>query len=185
MDNLTFWSQVIAAVAWPVAALAAVLILRRPLLDSLALLRRIRYKDFEASFAQEVDELKAAASDALPAAPRAPDAGPIITEHLAKLAETSPRAAIIEAWMELASAAVAALKRKGVPLPPGGSRNPLEVEQALRRSEILDDKQIVVLRHLRTLRNSAALSPELTLNSAAALEYVALARRLMGVIKAR
>jgi len=59
MDALTFISELIKAVAWPVTAIALVVLLRKPIVELIPLLRRLKYKELELEFAQEVSELKA------------------------------------------------------------------------------------------------------------------------------
>lgn len=59
MDVLTFISELIKSLAWPVAIIILVILLRKPIVELIPLLRRLKYKDLELEFSQEVTELKA------------------------------------------------------------------------------------------------------------------------------
>ena len=59
MDVLTFISEIIKALAWPLAVVTLVFLLRRPVIEVFPLLRRLKYKDIELEFAQEVSQLEA------------------------------------------------------------------------------------------------------------------------------
>jgi len=120
MDTTTFIVELIKALAWPAVIVGLILFLRKPLRDLIPLLIRLKYKDFEIEFGKKIEEAKAEAAvelskeAAVKALPPQPD------EKLAKLAEVSPRAAVLEAWRqtehELVRAAAEVL-RKQMPCP--------------------------------------------------------------------
>jgi len=58
MDWLTFISNTIKAISWPTAVIILVIILRRPLVRLLLLLRRLKYKDLELDFGERLEELE-------------------------------------------------------------------------------------------------------------------------------
>ncbi len=179
MDWLTFASTVIASLAWPAVVVVAAFTLREPAKSLVKLLTKLKYGDLELSFERKVEKLEQSASDALP--PEVPTTSPqkpVLTPEVATLAESSPRAAIIEAWVRVSAAALSALKRKGVALPPGKQHPPLLIERSLAESGLLTEEQLGLLRQLRNMRNSAVHGSSFKLDTGAALAYVSIAGRL-------
>ncbi len=178
MDALTFAAAVIKAVAWPATVIGLVLLLRRPLRGLIPLLTRIKYRDFELEFGRKIEELQAEVAVALPeGAAQALPSGP--PQAILKLAEVSPRAAVLEAWRELENAALRRTQRRIE--ARGGDSSKLRPHEALRelqREEALDPTAAKLLPVLRELRNRAAHAPEFALSSESAVNYAAIANRL-------
>lgn len=181
MDWLQFIASLIGSLAWPAVVLAAVVLLRRPLAALLPLLRRLKYKDIEVEFDREVRELRDEAAAVLPPLPRAvPSTVP--ENALLELASVSPRAAVVEAWLRVESAARRAIERRGVRPESGQALAGLQLTRTLRHAEILDNSARAVLDRLRMLRNQAVHAHDFAVGEESAREYVelslALARRL-------
>ncbi len=181
MDALEFIASIVASVAWPLAAVAALFMIRKPLAALATVLRRLKYGDVEISFEKEFKELEASRAAALPPGPQA---APVLTEQLARLAEISPSAVIIETWHQVAKAAVVALVQHNLPLPPDHVKNPTAVEEALRAAGILNGPQVDLLRRLRTIYGYAARDSDFLAAPGMALDYAATARDLIEVLNA-
>jgi len=171
VDWLSFIASIAGSVAWPGSVIGLVLILRRPIKDLLPLLQRLKYKEFEIEFGRRVEEVKEELAHELPPetvlAPTGEQAG-----ALARLAEVSPRSAVLEAWRDVEVAALEAAQKLG----GEAFRNRTLTFQAIRlleRSEALDRNVIGLLRDLRGLRNQAAHAPDFALTKESALEYAA------------
>ncbi len=180
MDWRTFAAEVIKALAWPLTLVGVLLALRRPLLALLPLVTRLRYKDLEFDFSRRLEEASAeAAALAAGAAGAAGGAGePAASGDLLALARTSPRAAILEAWIRLEAAALDAARRRGAPDPVSHLRAPTRLIEALEEGGVLDARQAAVFHDLRSLRNSAAHALNFTPAPETAADYVRLAARL-------
>ena len=113
MDILTFFSNIINSLAWPIALLVAVLLLRKPLLELFPFIQKLKYKEIEIEFGQRVREVGQELAEEL--APIGPEQELTRTEEdaLARLAEISPRSAIIEAWRGVELEALNTAKRLG------------------------------------------------------------------------
>ncbi len=136
MDVLSFVVQMTQALAWPVAAVVLALLLRRPLLGLLPLVQKLRYGPFELDFGRRVAELAVAAERELPAeVPTNADEAARLTD----LAQVSPRAAVLEAWLQVEQAAMALSRREGLALSSQELRTPLRLGQALEQAGALDD----------------------------------------------
>jgi hypothetical protein len=179
MDWRTFAAEVIKALAWPLTLVGVLLALRRPLLALLPLVTRLRYKDLEFDFSRRLEEASAeAAALAAGAAGGAGERAPPASGDLLALARTSPRAAILEAWIRLEAAALDAARRRGAPDPVSHLRAPTRLIEALEEGGVLDARQAAVFHDLRSLRNSAAHALNFTPAPETAADYVRLAARL-------
>jgi hypothetical protein len=185
VDWLTFIAEMTKALAWPLAALGIFLTLRKHLLARLPDLDVLEWKDVKFRFNQQVHEVATEARQALPE-PEVTRLPPLSDEaqHL-RLAELSPRAAILESWIALEDAATAALKRKGTTLTDRELRQPSVLVQALVDVGLLNEAQRQVVSELRTLRNAAAHATELKITSQTAREFVTIASAFERLIRAR
>lgn len=143
------------------------------------MLKKVKYGDLELGFEKSAERLDSKAAAALPPTDLGTSPAPsLISPEIASLVEKSPRAAIVEAWINLSGAALRALKRKGLTAPSGKHVAPQNVERAIGEAGLLDDEQLQLLRQLRNMRNAAVHGPEFTVEPGAALNYVAAANRL-------
>jgi hypothetical protein len=181
MDALTFVVQMTQALAWPVAAIVLVLLLRRPLVRLIPLIQKLRYGPFELDFGRQIAELAMEAERELPATDQ-PDSGGEAA-RLTGLAQVSPRAAVLEAWLQVEQAAMALSQREGLALSSQELRTPLLLGQALEQAGSLDDAKMAIYHQLRNLRNAAAHATNFELDTEAALEYVRLALRLAAYLR--
>ena len=182
MDWLQFVASIVGSLAWPGVVLAAVILLRRPLAALLPLLRRLKYKDLEVEFDREVRELREEAAAALPPLPRAVPSAIPEENALLELASVSPRAAVVEAWLLVESAARRAIERRGMRPEAERALSGPQLTRTLMHAEVLDNATRAVFDRLRMLRNQAVHAQDFAVGEASAREYVelslALARRL-------
>ena len=176
MSWLSFIAEIIKAVAWPLTVLGIFLVLRRPLTNLIPVLGRLKFKDFELDFGRRLAEVRADA-ETLPAA-RVGKPLPAGDDSLFHLAATAPRAAILEAWIRLEAAALAAARRKGSTEPVSRVRSPTRLIEALEEFGVIDARQAAVFHELRSLRNSAAHALGFEPAPDSARDYVRLAARL-------
>src|SRR5688572_29017131 len=124
MDSLTFIAAMADHLAWPLAAVIALLTFRSPISARIRTLRRFKYGELEFDLAEEVWEVRQAAetSPALAApAPKAlppgpsPELPPPWMAQARAMAETSPLSAVLLAWAALALKVDAVLHRLGIP----------------------------------------------------------------------
>ena len=175
MDWLQFIASLAAALAWPLTVLGIFLVLRRPLAALLPVVARLRFKDLELDFGRRLAEARAEAAT-MPAA--APTPAVATDEALLRLADAAPRAAILEAWLRLEAAALAAARRRGTTEPVSRLRAPTRLIEALEELRVIDARQAAVFHELRSLRNSAAHALGFEPSPDAARDYVRLAARL-------
>ena len=178
MDSLTFISSVISALAWPVTVIIIILILRLPLTNLFPLLQRLRFQGLELDFGRQVQALALEARNQLPPASGVLNTEESLRERWIELAQLSPRAVVLEAWLRLEKAAIDASKRHGLNLHSAEIRSPLLLGEALEQAGILEGATAGIYHQLRNLRNAAAHASEVAFSPDAAIEYADLAARL-------
>ncbi len=178
MDALTFISELIKSAAWPVTVIVLVVLLRKPIVELTPLLRKLKYKELELEFAQEVSELKA---EVEAIAKEKGEVAPSIAStpsNLLNIVTFSTRAAIMEAWLEVESASVTVASSFWGRSPDEAFKNMPRLGEYLLQCKVIDEKQLSVFNKLRQLRNKAAHAQELDLSESDARSYVQLASDL-------
>ena len=166
MQLLDFTAKIIASLAWPVTLLAIIFFLRKPIKNLLPFLERLKYKDFELSFHRQLEEVMETSD--IKQATQGKDS------ELERLALTSPKTSVLQAWHELEMAAEAKLKElqpaiRQIKSGPDGALGYFEYMGAL----IPRTKK--ALSQLRTLRNQAAHLPDSALSLQDARGYIQVA----------
>lgn len=154
MDILTFISNLVSALAWPISVLVIVLVFKLPLIELLRNLKRFKFKDAELDFEEAAAELKGIEAKEGKQIP--------LAENKLKLAELSPRGAILESWLELEEEIVITAEAQGIgkSRPGGMSGKPVPVDswtlaQLLAVSGKLSSSSLERLQKLRQIRNKA------------------------------
>lgn len=179
MNGLEFIASIVGSLAWPAVVIAVFYFLREPVKNLLPLLQKLKYKELELEFNRRVEEVRAEVVQELPVLPAA--AAPAQTDEItkaARLAETSPRAAVLEAWLSVEAAAFDAARRLDWAVPSEKSSNGAFAMKFLERHPQVDRSIVGLLRELRSLRNQAAHAPEFALSKSAAIEYASSAARV-------
>jgi hypothetical protein len=175
MDWLTFISKVVEAVAWPGACLAVLLVIRKELPAIARSLRKLKFKDMELEFGEAAKAVATEAKDAVP--PSKPDVQlsgkpkDEMTSRLEAIAEIAPRAAILEAWLQVEAAAADVVRKRGqvgITSTPG----PLRLRDGLQKAGLLSARQVAVFEDLRRLRNEAVHVPEAQFTKASVASYI-------------
>ena len=170
MDILTFISKIADSFAWPIVTLIGILLLRKPILGFLPFVQKLKYKEFEVEFGKRVEEVTAEVERELPTTDTQPGFAQLESNPIFKLAEVSPRSAVLEAWRSVEIASLNAAKKIFGPK----YQNRSMTYRALRefeKNEKIDRNILGLIRDLRGLRNEAAHAPEFALNMKSALDY--------------
>lgn len=126
MDWLTFVASVIGSLAWPATLLAVVLTLRNPIAKLLPDLKKLKYKDLEVDFGKGLERVEKQLDEVASAAPAAieqqsevqPEPLPKTRKELvAKIADLSPSAAILESWKNVERTLDFYLASRGIERP--------------------------------------------------------------------
>lgn len=171
-------AELLDAIAWPVAVVAIVLVLREPIRQRIRHLRTLKWKDGEVHFDEEAAEIGRRAERGLgvkvPSA-RVPAEAPGVISSAWDLVDVYPRGAVIEAWLGVETELLRALQSAGVEIHrPSGGR----AAQALTSEGLLGQDLAGLVKHLQRFRNEAVHAADFELSSDAATTYVATAGML-------
>lgn len=192
MDALTFVSNLISSVVWPLIVVSIVVLLRKPLRELIRdlgrRLRSIKFPGGEAEFSQELAEIKEAADEAnLPPVEAVPTGAPLLLgvevdiSQWARLAELSPTAAISEAWRQVENAMREAARRFDI--PESETRSAIALIRALGKRQALSPDTVAIVSDLRGIRNTAAHGMKVEISQSDAIEYISLARRIIAALR--
>ena len=192
MDDLTFVSNLISSLVWPLIVIAIVILLKKPLRELIhdlgRRLRIIKFPGGEAEFSEELAEIKEAADVAnLPPAAVMPTRDFLslrINEDMdewAKLVEVSPRSAISEAWRWVENAMRETAEKLNI--PQSDTRSPTALIRELGKREALNSETILIISDLRGIRNRAVHGIEPGISRADAIEYISLVRRIIATLR--
>ena len=179
MDWLTFISKVIESLAWPIAAVALVVLLRDEIAKLAPLIKRVKAGPLEAEFEREVKELKASTPEPS-ASGEAPPPDTASKSFLFQLAELHPRSAILESWVRVEAAARAVLDKKPVPVSKPGYIPAARLAEPLAQLDVLTPAQVTLFHELRRLRNDVAHAQGFEPTHESARTYIDLAMFLQG-----
>ncbi len=182
MDWLTFITKMTEALAWPVAGIVILVILRKHVAALVPHLRRVKAGPLEAEFERELQELRAAA-EVKPAAVAVQSTLSTREQVLFQLAEINPRSAILEAWQHVEVAARKRVLELGLH-ENGPERRPiLDAYRSLAKAKVLSMEGLALFNDLRSLRNQAAHVEEFNPTKVAAVDYVNLCKQLVSQIE--
>ena len=188
MNVLEFISAVVSALAWPIAVIIAVVVLRRPLRHLLSRLETFKGPGVEATFQRQVEEAKEEAALAVAGLPSVQEGDKSQQERLEysdllRLADVSPRAAILETWLRIESTLTDVAMRMDVSADT--RRGPLSLMEALERHGTIAPEVGSALRRLRNLRNVAVHTQDLDISKDSVVDYIETANFILRSLKER
>lgn len=179
-------SRLLGSIAWPAAATLIGFSFRSELRGLFGRLESLKYKDAEAKFNKQLLE---AEQSAPPVSSQAKDEWQEASvrgmftqyEQIRRIAEISPRAAILEAWIDVEVAIYAAAKRAGLEVK--GPANTYLLVRNLVSLEKISKDILPFFERLRKLRNEAAHLPDFVLDQVEADKYLDLALGLANTFR--
>ena len=172
----------IVGIAWPVATVWIAYLFRGELKALAARISQLKYKEVEAKFEKglaeaeaEVQKVERVTAPALPQPERLSQ-----LDQLRRIAEVSPRAAIMEAWVLIETAAAVGGFTSGVTIP---RVNPRLLTEHLARTGKIPEESVALMDKLRQLRNQAAHLPDFALSQDEAERYLELAVKISEIIR--
>jgi hypothetical protein len=166
MDFGTFIVRLVEALAWPTVVLVVFWTLRGQVGALVGRIRRLKWKDAEAAFSEELDK----AEEKVPPPP--PTEKPSDMEEQRATAQLPPAYIVQQAWLRVEHALGAASDQLG--LSPTARLNYAKRLQRLN----LSPEEADLLRQLRALRNQAVHSQQPDITVTDALRYKDLAESL-------
>lgn len=179
-------SKLLASVAWPTAAVLIAYFFREELRQLFGRLESLKYKDAEAKFNKQLKEAQEAAEPVrqkIPEGWEKASARAMFTqyEQFRRIAEVSPRAAILEAWIDVEVAIYAAAEKAGLEVK--GPGNAYSLARNLVSLNKIPKDILPFFEKLRRLRNDAAHLPDFVLDEGEANKYLDLALGLANTFR--
>lgn len=188
MDWLTFFSNTISALAWPATLTILLILVRKQLPQIASSLRRLKYKDIEVEFSEAAKAIANEISTAVPTAESAENIAGLekhaIKTRLEAIAELAPRAAILESWLQVETAAADVIQ-KSYPGALTSYPGPLRLREGLQKVGILNNHQLALFEQLRALRNEAVHVPDAEFTKAAVANYIESAIAIASYLEGR
>jgi hypothetical protein len=186
MSGLQFIVEFVKALAWPVAIVAIVVFLRRPIVDILMQLasglRRLRAGQSDAEFDRIAGQAKAELTATVSAVPGPGPGGaqiPVLLRYAAT-ADDDPAAAITQS-LGAVEAALRDLLGSSGKLVPVGTGDPTAIARFARDQGLVPESIVRTVDSVVTLRNSAAADPQ-RVTKDQAVKYLALVDALLFAI---
>jgi len=208
MDWMTFVVKLVEFGAWP--AIAAGILYKTwgsigPLASKLSKLASAKYKDFELKFDQGIQEVKETLQvpsgggpyvlkaetgyyemkgqeATLSTGTLTPQISNDLRSQLVRMADTAPRAAILEAWLRVEHAAEKLIQTKqteqGVEQRSRGMVGPAVLLRYLEKLSAVTPEQVESFQKLRKLRNDVVHTVDVSLPFDTVIEYIDLALTL-------
>ena len=182
MNWLQFFASIISSLAWPVAVVILVFLLRKPLTQILIALTRVKnlkFKDFELDFGTELQDIKRTVANAAPieqaeqtskeerdstSAQTGPSSeqqlvtNTYITEAIQLTSSGFSEAAVLVAWKAVEEALMNAALRLDLTHSGRAAISPGRNIDLLRAEGYIHTSTAEVLNRMRKLRNTAAHS---------------------------
>ena len=173
MNWLQFFASVIESIAWPVSLLVALWLLRNQLLPLIPNIGRLKYKNFEVEFREQIKELSSETKPKLTDEETPPSSDLEAANILYSLAEVSPRGAILEAWLRLESHAIMSLlARNKISKDEPPKVSPLQLAKLISTTNALKKDDLEIFHKLRELRNKAVHLTETSISQDDVAEYI-------------
>lgn len=178
MSILGFVAELVKALAWPAVAVLTLLLLRRPLVLALERLAKLKFGDWSLEFENESARVaeRIGRSNAKALTSNADE------DELLKLAEQSPRVAVIEAAIRVETALRRLASKHSQDVdrwPPG------QLSRQLSQKGVLDRATVESLQGLFHMRNLVVHATEREVTVQQATEFVTLANAILFVLRTK
>jgi hypothetical protein len=176
VDQLTFISEIVKSLTWPVTVIVIIVVLRKDISQLILNIKRFKHKGTEIDFERSVREIKEEVGGTHQESDVAvePD----------DLAILSPRGSVIESWLRIEEALMGYNQRNGIyseskKAQGGVARGILQILD----QDVLSKSSIHALSELRKLRNEAVHMNDSNISTSAANEYRLMSNKLVSEIE--
>ncbi|WP_028863118.1 HEPN domain-containing protein [Psychromonas aquimarina] len=168
MSWMQFIIELLDKITWPLVLVFFFIIMRQPLSALIPLAKKVKYKEFEVEFNQELKALTEQAQGEFPEFNL--DKKSLITAS----ADNLPNSAVLEAWKEVDDAAEKLIKSLDQNIDLNISTRYKLMENILLSEKIVDSKKGKLFNELRQLRNKVAHAKDFEVGKTQALQYIEL-----------
>lgn len=176
MDWLTFVVEMTKALAWPASIFGVMFFYRRSLPNLVGRLIGLKVGEFEATFLSEASQVTKQVEKARAGITTS---NSDLLDELEPLAQTSPRAAILESWFRIETEIRNLAQKSGINIERSSA--PV-LARKLKNQDVISEQTISAIRGLSALRNLAVHAPNPDLSSSKAIEFITLADAILSVL---
>jgi len=173
MTALAFIVEMTKALAWPLAVFGILVIYRKTLPNLVERIRSLKYGNFEAAFADQTTQV----AENISSTSQSLSGSASTDRKLLSLAQQSPRAAVLEAWLQIEQRLHALAASAGMEAKPRSSIT--ELLHSLRGANAITAETERALLGLSQLRNLAVHAPGEELSTQKAIDFITLAGALL------
>ncbi|MBU1369473.1 MAG: DUF4145 domain-containing protein [Proteobacteria bacterium] len=173
--------KIIEVIVWPVVVLASVYLLRKPLIELIPQLKKLKYKELEMEFEHELEALSKKSQESRSRVEIEVPKEEEEDYYLQRVKELSPIAAIMESWLGLETTAISTAQH--FKLTPEKKRINFHIAiQTLHKNNVLTDQDVANINDLRALRNKAAHELNFQITEDEAAKFIEIARDQSDII---
>lgn len=177
MNWMEFVIQLFDKLAWPSVILICVYSLKRPISKLIPLAKKLKFKDLEVEFGQELKSIVQKAEGAFPE---------LKYDHKSLLiasANNLPNSAVIESWEAVDVAAEALIRAKQINIKLDVNTRYKHIESILLKESLINTKQGKLFSELRQLRNRVAHAVGYEIGKVEAIQYIELCFKLISYLE--
>ena len=178
MGKVEFVARLVEALAWPGTVILIFLVLRKPLRELVPLLHRLRYRNLELDFAQQVQDAERQSDRVLPA----PDVGApksVVRMLADRLAAGQSRSVVVNTWRQVSEAVFALAARKEVRVEGELILSVAAVLAALEKKGVLAPEMASIIYQLAAMRNTVAHAAPSAVDDATVRDYAYMGARIV------
>ncbi|WP_131780274.1 hypothetical protein [Legionella bozemanae] len=181
MDIPTFIVEITKTFIWPVVILVIAFNFKKEVSNLLLRINKVKHKDTQIEFTEKIEKLIEQNIEHGVVIGPPSKSNPLhkVYEMLIRLADISPRAAVLEAFRVLECAAVDAIPEEN----KIRNHNPIKIVSILRENNLLSEQDYFQFKQLKSLRNQAAHDEEFDLKGMPIEAYIDLALTIAQHIK--
>ncbi|PMG78171.1 hypothetical protein BCU84_08965 [Shewanella sp. 10N.286.51.B7] len=168
MDGMQFFIELLDKLIWPAVFIFSIITLQKPLTALIPLAKKLKFKDFEIEFGQELKAVSKKAEGAFPELEI--DKKSVLIASV----ENLPSSSIIQAWAEVDSAAEGLIKAKIANVSFDSDTRYKDIEEILVTEDLIDTKKGKLFSELRQLRNKVAHAKGYEVGKVEAIQYIEL-----------
>ncbi len=171
---------IVSGLSWPLAVVAIVVILRKPLSSLVGNASRLRYRNLEVEFRDQLKQVDRGTVKALsaPSDSETLIANRQVSIDLYRLAKDAPNVAVSEAWKEVEQSAMVLIHSRGESLDYNTDTPYKLIQEFLVQKNVIDEPSGRLFAQLRQMRNKAVHARGYEVTEDQAREYVDLAIQL-------
>jgi hypothetical protein len=184
MDLLTFISNIVASIAWPISLFLVILLLKKEIKEIIPSLQKLKYKDFELGFGKKLESIEQKAdNENLPSPPEKLIPIESTNDTINQIINGSPRLVIIEAFSFLENEIRTTSMRLNI-----AQDKSFGVHKSLKKMQennIISSGVYSIFNQLRSLKNQAEHELEIEISATEAELYTKQVLRLANAIKSK